>query len=726
MITRTSPAPATERAAARSGESPRTGLFRRAVQGRPEDPRWARPVLWGILVLATALYTWNLSAGGNANSYYAAAVLSATKSWKAFFFGSLDAGSFITIDKPPMALWLMALSGRIFGFNPWSLLLPQAAAGVAAVGVLYTAVRRHHGHLSATIAALVMSFTPITVAINRDNNPDSLLVLLLVLAAWGCLTAIRTGALAPLLGSAVAIGCAFNTKMLQAYLVLPVFALGYLLVAPPTFARRLARLLIAGAALAASSFWWMIVVDLIPAGSRPYVGGSRDGTVWDLVVGYNGLGRIFGAEGPTFGGGGGGNGASFGGVPGAGRLFNDIVGGQISWLLPFAVIALFAGVALRGRAPRTDPVRASLVLWGGWLAVHYAIFSFAQGTFHPYYVTAMTPAIAALTGAGGVMLFDAYRHLGRQAGRLPHALFFALPLGLAVTGAWSFMLLRRTPAWNPWLSPAVVAVSGAAVAILIVARLAPKAGVTATIIGAILGLAGVLVGPGAYAMDTANSKVNGTNPLAGPATGRGMAGGGIRGPGAGGASDRNGAEGGRFGSGGQASGGFTGGGPENGGGGGFAGDGGLADVAPGGGNRRGSPGETVDPELIAFLRKNQGSATWLVAVGSAQSASSIILATGKPVIAMGGFTGSDPAMTVEKLREYTTNGDLRYVMTGDWRLGRGADTAMTTWVQDKCTVVPASEYGADTGPASSATTASRSASPDSRRDPRQQQLYDCT
>ncbi|MBC6466427.1 glycosyltransferase family 39 protein [Actinomadura alba] len=714
MTDTVSPAPTTDRPKARSGESPHHGLLRRAVLGRPEDPRWARPVLWGILVLATALYTWNLSAGGNANSYYAAAVLSATKSWKAFFFGSLDAGSFITIDKPPMALWLMALSGRILGFGPWSMLLPQAAAGVAAVGVLYTAVRRHHGHLSATISALVMALSPITVAINRDNNPDPLLVLFLVLAAWACLTAIRTGALLPLLGSAVAIGCAFNTKMLQAYLVLPVFALGYLLFAPPSFARRFARLLLAGAVLAVSSFWWMIVVDLIPAASRPYVGGSRDGTVWDLVVGYNGLGRVFGGEGPTFDGGGGG-GASFGGVPGAGRLFNEIVGGQISWLLPFAVIALIAGVALRGRAPRTDAVRASLALWGGWLAVHYAVFSFAQGTFHPYYVTAMSPAIAALAGAGEVMLFDAHRRVGRRAGRLPLALSFALPFGLAVTGAWSFVLLRRTPSWNPWLGPVVVAVTSVAVVTLIVARLAPRLRTRAAVVGVSLGLAAVLAGPGAYAVAAAHSRVNGVNPLAAPATGGGLGGpGGGRMPGSGAA-------------GAVRPGGWQGGGPPEGRPPGDAPRGvGMPGGGPaGGGMRGGPPGETVDAGLISYLRKNEGNATWLVAVSSAQSASSIILETGRPVIAMGGFTGSDPAMTVEKLRGYVTAGKLRYVMTGDRRLGRGGDTTLTTWIEDNCKVVQASEYGGNAGAASSATSGSTSTFPDSGRGPGRQQLYDC-
>lgn len=331
--------------------------------------RWGR---WAVLVLAAVLYTWALGRNGYANDYYAAAIYSGTKSWKAFFFGALDAGSYITVDKPPLALWVMGLSARIFGFGTWSMLLPQAAAGVASVALVHSAVRRALRGLdaraagaAALLAALVMTLTPITVAINRDNNPDTVLVLLLVAAGWLCLEAIRTGRLRTLLGTAVLVGLAFNTKMLQAYLVLPAFALTYLYAAPGAFVRRLGRLPAAGAVLVVTSAWWMVVVDRWPASSRPYVGGSTDNTVWDLVIGYNGLGRIFGGEGDgggrgrlpagvpegvtrAFGGGPGGpgGGGGFGGASGAGRLFNDVMAGQISWLLPFAVVALVCGLVL--------------------------------------------------------------------------------------------------------------------------------------------------------------------------------------------------------------------------------------------------------------------------------------------------------------------------------------------------------------------------------------------
>ncbi|WP_067823455.1 glycosyltransferase family 39 protein [Actinomadura kijaniata] len=629
----------------------------------PARPRWAGPALAGVLLLALLLYAWGLSANGDANAYYSAAVKSATQSWKAFFFGSLDAGSFITVDKPPMALWLMALSARVFGFNTWSVLLPQALAGVAAVALLHATVRRGFGEAAGLVAALALALTPITVAINRDNNPDTLLVLLLVAAAWATQRAVATGRLRPLLLAAFLVGCGFNTKMLQAFLVLPALALVYLLAARPSLPRRIGHLLAAGVTLAVSSFWWMLVVDLIPAGQRPYVGGSTDNSVWDLVIGYNGLGRILGQGGGGPGGGRGG--ASFGGASGAGRLFNDIMGGQISWLLPFAVIALVAGLVLVARRGRTDPKLAALVLWGGWLAVHYAVFSFAQGTFHPYYSTAMAPAIAALTGAGAVLLFGAYRRSARWA--------WVLPSAVAVTGAWAFVLLSRTPSWNPWLRWVVVACTVLAVANLAAARLTRRAGLPVMVAGLVMALLAALSGPAAYAVSAASSRVNGTNPLAGPTTGRGF------GPGGGGQGRMVGRDGSaevmpRF-PGGQAP------------------PGGMRD---GEGRRFGGPGGQLDQKMISYLEKNRGSARWLVAVSSAQQASSLILRTGEPVIAMGGFTGGDPAMTVAKLQRYVERGELRHVLVNGQGGGFGPDrgnSEVTAWVQQHGTLVSAGEYG---------------------------------
>ncbi len=683
----------------------RRSLPQRILLGHENAPRWARPALWGVLLLATAVYCYGLGRNGDANSYYAAAVLSGTKSWSAAFFGSLDTGNFITVDKPPFALWLMELSCRVLGFGSWQMLLPIALSGVAAVGVLYSAVRRSFGHAAATVAALVLAITPITVAINRDNNPDPVLVLLTVAAAWFCLEAIRSGRTMPLVWTAILVGFAFNTKMLAAYMVLPAFFAAHLFAARGALRSRIRTLLIAGVALVVSSGWWMVTVDSIPAADRPFVGSSTKDTVWDLVTGYNGLARITGDSGGA-GGGGGGGGANFGGTAGAGRLFNDILGGQISWLIPFAAIACVGAVVLRGRRRRTDIQRASLVLWGVWLLTHYVTFSFADGTFHPYYTTMLAPSIAALTGAGGVALLRAFR--SRSV-----AWAWVLPLAVAVTAVWAIVLLRRDSGFDGWLWPVIAVLAVAAVAVLLAARAGtPFAGrgsrnrARLLAVGAIAALVALLAGPAAYAADTVTAgSIQGVNPTGGPATGGGMGGGmgGLGGgfPGGGDfAGGRTGGFGGERPSG--TEGGFPGGGAAGGAeqGGGTSAQGGPADGSgelPGGeaaprstgaaggelpgrssggttgapttggagGGGGGAPGGMggVSTALLSYLEAHQDGATWLVATASAQSAAAIILQSGgKAAIGMGGFTGDDPAMTLAKLKGYLASGKLHYVL----------------------------------------------------------------
>jgi 4-amino-4-deoxy-L-arabinose transferase-like glycosyltransferase len=663
------------------------GRLGRLALGPSDEPRWTRPALWGVLLLATVLYAWGLSKNGYANSFYSAAVKSGTQSWKAFFFGSLDSASFITVDKPPMALWAQEIFARIFGFGTWSLLLPQVIMGVTAVGLVYATVRRVFGPAAGVIAALVMTLTPVTVAINRDNNPDTLLVLLLVLAAWACQRALESGRLRWLLASAFFLGCGFNTKMLQAYLLLPALALVYLLFARGGWLRRVGHLLAAGAVLAVSSFWWMVIVDLIPASKRPYIGGSTDGTAWNLIIGYNGIGRVTGDEsGGTNGGGpgGGGFGRGFSGRSGLGRMFNETLGGQISWLLPLAAIVLVAGLILYWKRPRTDLARAALVLWGGWLAVHLVVFSSSNGIIHPYYTTAMAPAVAALTGIGAVELFGAYRH--------SRAWSWVLPASVAATGAWSFVLLRRTPNWNPWLAWTVTGLTASALIGLLTARFGRGALTRLAVLAAIAGLAAGLAGPAAYAASAASNRTDGTNPMAGPNSG-GMGSPGIRGSRPPGGAQipadvRKRLE----------EGGFPGGGPPDGAA--RPPDGQIPGGQGGVSALRGGPGigREVSSQMVTYLEKNQNGATWLVAVSDSQSAASMILQTGKPVISMFGFTGSDRAMTPQKLQRLIKAGELHYVMTGGgFGGGRGGpgegNSEVTSWVTKNCTAVKASEYG---------------------------------
>ncbi|WP_329221895.1 glycosyltransferase family 39 protein [Streptomyces sp. NBC_01485] len=667
---------------------------RRLFTGAPDDPRWARPALWAILVLATVLYAWNLSSI-TGNTFYDAAVYSGTKSWKAFFFGALDAGSFITVDKPPFALWVMGLSARVFGYGTWQLTLPMVAVGTGSVALLYRLVKRDFGAVAATVSALALTLTPITVAITRDTNPDPILVFLMLLGAAALLKAVRTGRLMPLVWSGVAIGFAFNTKMMQAYVVLPAFFLVYLWAANASLGKRLRNLAAGTVALVVSSAWWMVVVDLIPASSRPYIGGSTDNTVWDLVIGYNGFGRIFGASSSV---GSAGNGASFGGEAGLYRMFNTIMGGQISWLIPFAAIALVGGLVLRGRAPRTDARRAALMLWGGWFVLHYLTFALAEGTFHPYYVTAMAPGIAALAGAGGVMLYDAFRN-GSAA-----KWGWVLPGAVAASSVWAVVLLQRVSGSGTLYTVAeiVAGVAGATSVIgLLVGRFTGRQRLT--VVAALAAVVALLAGPAAYSASAATSSTNGTNPTAGPSTGGGM--GGMGGGGGGqrpsGTSGKQGTNSGEAPSGsgggqemGQPPSGSSGttesgttesGTTESGTSESGSTESGSAEGRTGGG-MGGGGGTQVSSAMITYLKKNQDGATWLVAVATDQTASSIILESGEPVISMGGWSGSDDAMTLAKLKSLVKAGKLHYIVVSD--SGQGSSkTEISTWVKANATAV---------------------------------------
>ncbi len=324
------------------------------AEKRRADPSWARPALIALLVLTAVAYLWDLSASGYGNSFYAAAVQAGTKSWKAMFFGSLDASNFITVDKPPASLWVMEISGRIFGFSSTSMLVPQALEGVAAVALLYAGVKRWFGAGAGLAAGAVLALTPVAALMFRFNNPDALLVLMMVAGAYCLIRAIENASTRWILAAGAMIGIAFLAKMMQGFIVLPAFALTYLIAAPTSLRRRLLQLLAGGAAVLVSAGWWVAIVALWPTGSRPMIDGSPDNSILNLITGYNGLGRIFGAS----GGPGGGGGSNFSGTTGPLRLFNELMGGQASWLLPAALLALGGGLwATRRVRARTGPAR---------------------------------------------------------------------------------------------------------------------------------------------------------------------------------------------------------------------------------------------------------------------------------------------------------------------------------------------------------------------------------
>ena len=346
-------------------------------------PRWVRPGLAGLLIATAVLYLWGLNSAGWTNPFYAASVQAGTQDWKALLFASLDPGNGITVDKPPAAMWVMALSGRIFGFTAWSMLMPQALIGVATVALLYGAVRRCAGYAAGLIAGAALALTPVAALMFRYDNPDALMMLLVVAAAYCVVRALRSpgtrwwsagpGWLAL---AGVAIGFGFLAKMMQAFLVLPGLALAVLVAMPGGFWSRIGKLLTAGLAVLVSAGWYVALVQVWPANARPYIGGSTDNSLWDLAVGYNGPGRVLGdksrqhagsahvavhAQAPQFGG------MAHGGT-GLLRLLQNLPATEFAWLVPAAVIGLLAGLWATRRAPRTDPARAALILWGGWLA----------------------------------------------------------------------------------------------------------------------------------------------------------------------------------------------------------------------------------------------------------------------------------------------------------------------------------------------------------------------
>jgi 4-amino-4-deoxy-L-arabinose transferase-like glycosyltransferase len=688
---------------------------------------WHRSALFAILVLAAVLNFWGLSREGYANGYYAAAVKSMLQNWHNFFFNSFDPGGFVTIDKPPLGFWLQVASAKIFGFNGMALLLPQALAGVLSVGLIYYLVNRIFGRTAGLISALALAVTPISVVTNRDNTIDSTLVFVLLLGAWAITRAIETGKLRWLLLCALFVGLGFNIKMLQAYLVLPAFGLVYLVGARIGWRRRIGYLLLAAVALLAVSLSWVTVVDLTPASQRPWVGSTTDNSELSLAIGYNGLQRLTGNSGvggrtgatrPTSAAGGsgsdaaapggnagagtnaGGPGGGAGGPGGVGengpigplRLLDTELGSQIGWLLPLAVIGFLVGTRQTRRRWPLDRKQSALVLWGMWLLTTGVFFSIA-GFYHTYYLVMVAPAIAALSGIGITMLWQLYRRPGGKA-------WWLLPVSVLGVAAIQAHVLADYPAESHWLTPLVVGVSALAALILTGARVRPHIGVRAVLPAAVLAVFALLAAPAVWAADSTSSSNGGAILHAGPTvTGtRGGFGGQLGGFGPPvGTGNRNGfaPPAGSFtpptgaGSSTPPSGRF---GPPPGAGssgpsGGFAG-------APGGGGPGGS--SQVNRGLLQYLEKHRGTATFLVAVSSAMSAESYILATGDPVMALGGFTGGDPILTPSKLAVLVKQGTVRYFLLdgrgGFGGPGAGGNSSVTAWVQSNCTSVPASKY----------------------------------
>lgn len=554
----------------------------------------------GLLLMASMLYLWNITINGMANSYYAAAAQAASVNWTAWLFGSLDAANFMSVDKPPVSTMIMGLFGRAFGFSSWSMLLPHALAGVTTVALVYTAVRRWYGVKSALIAGAVMALTPAAVLMFRFNNPDSFLTLFLTASAYAFLRAFDSKK--PILWLSIAgflTGFAFNIKMLQGLLVLPVMAVLYMACAKPTAMTRVWHLSVASIATVASTFWWSVLVWLTPAAHRPWVGSTNNNNIWSLVFGYNGFGRLFGGHGGAPGGAGGGpGGVGFGGETGVLRIFNESFGSNIAWLVPTALIGGGLVVWLLRRAPRDNKERAGVLLWLGWLFIHIVVFSMTSGTIHPYYVVAMAPAVAALVGIGVPYIWKAYV-------RCTHVSWI-VPLTIATATITSVIILGYRNDWLilTWLVgvAGVIAIGIAVISPTYISMRLRRMMLACAVISA-------CAAPIAYSISTVLVAHSGSIPTAGPN-----------------ASAMNNT------------------------------------------NNEAASAEAV---LVKFLLENQRGATWIAAVDSANTSAPIQLSTKQPVMALGGFNGSDSTLTLQSFKQLVTTGKVRYYVVDNSSRGGG-------------------------------------------------------
>jgi len=641
--------------------------------------------LAAVLLAAAALDLWWLDREGLGNLYYAATVKSMLTSWHNFLFASYDPGGFVSVDKPPLGFWIQAASVLLFGFAGVALILPQALAGVGSVGLLYVLVRRAFGVAAGLVAAFALAVAPANVATNRNNTVDSLIVFGSLLAAWAVVRATETGRLRWLLLGAVVVGLGFNVKMLQAYLVVPALGLLYLVAVPVRWMPRIGHLAGAALVLAAVSLSWAVAVDLTPEDQRPYVGGSRENSVLELATGHNGLARIGGlarlfggpppprpgpfaapgaaarpgpAPGPFPGPPGGESGA-----PGPLRLFTPQLAGQIAWLIPLALVGALA-VAVRGR-PRfpLDREGRALVLWGGWFVTQAAFFSATQGIFHRYYLVMLSPAVAALAGAGLATMWRHYRAGGWRA--------WLLPLALVATAIAQASVLGEYPEWRDRITAPIVAGGAlAAIALAFARRREALARVAVSV-----GTAAMLIAPALWSAITVVE-----------APGLGLPAGGPRQSAS--APPRPGP-------------------PPN-----------APPPLPS------APGPAAEGRLVTFLTENRGDAKFLAATRDQMAASPLIIATGQPVMALGGFGGMDRILDADRFASLVADGVVRYVLVGaagpppgpgvrppsppPGALGPGpagvpgsapaGNDDITRWVRERCALVPSERWRSSRAP----------------------------
>jgi 4-amino-4-deoxy-L-arabinose transferase-like glycosyltransferase len=593
---------------------------------------WDRVGYIVLLVATAVLYLWNITINAMGNQFYAGAAQAGSKSWEALLFGSLDSHNFITVDKPPVSQWVMGLSGQIFGFSSASMLIPEALMAVAAVALLYGAVRRISGPRAALLAGAALALMPVATLMFRYNNPDAVMVLLMMAAVYCAVRSLEHASAKWIALAGVALGFAFLAKMLEGIMVMPAIGLVYLIAAPTLLRTRLLHLMGSLAAFLFSAGWFVAVTLMWPASTRPYIAGSTDNNFMNLVLGYNGFARVLGrnhqnaghapaappAPETVHGQGAGAANHGWSGGPGhqssgLTRLFGGEFGFEVGWLLPAALLAVVLVLVSRGRAPRTDLVRAAAILFGGWLLVDGLVLSYMDGTIHPYYSLSLAPAIAGMFAIG---VHEMWSKRSGWFGRI------GLATMLLVTGGWSWWILGRNAEWFPALRWAILAATIVAVIALLISAAAParrRLAATALVLGVCVGLAG----SAAYAVATIGQSHGGGNANVGPAQ-----------------ADRSGHGGGRG-------------------------------------------GDVDNDALDAML---SGTHTdWSAAVNGSSTAAGLELSTNTAVMAIGGFSGSDPVPTLSQFQQDVANHKVTYYIAPDNNgggPGRGGKqhTDISTWV----------------------------------------------
>ena len=621
-----------------------------------------------ILILSTLLNFANLGIEEYANIYYAAGVKSMLMNFKNFFFVSSDPSGFVTIDKPPLGFWIQTISAKIFGFSGWSIILPQALAGVISVWLIYYLVKRSFGSMAGIIAALCLAVTPIFVAASRNNTIDNLLVLALLLACWALLIAAEKGKFKYLIISLVFVGIGFNIKMVEAYMVAPAIYITYLLSSIIPFQKRVVHLSLGTIILLLVSLSWALAVDLVPAAKRPFIGSSTNNSVMELIIGHNGLERIgLGDKSKT---GGKNNMTNPKGNPGVDdsvnktmlsfsvgssgdmeeslkshifRLFsNNNISDQISWLLPFALLGFFAAAMKEKlKFPFDNKKKIALLLWFLWLVPEYIYFSSTKDSFHTYYLTIMAPPIAALVGIGLTAMWEFYKENGWKS--------WLLPVAFSINGAVEILILSYNYGKSSGYKITILAtavVSFISSIILAIVNFSKSKWSTleninqedyrnnykfnkSTILNKILvsvALIGILIPPTVWSFTPMFYKMDATSPSAGLEL----------------SSNR----------------------------------------------QRESSGMINDSKLIKFLEANKTNEKYLVAVPSALNyASDLIVKTGEPVMTIGGFSGFDKIITVDDFKQLVASGAIRYAIVKE---GAGSESfnvgnpnhPLTDWIKE--------------------------------------------